>query len=69
MRLILWNWMQGVVGNGRFRSIPVSASISPIRLAPDGFAQWLTCTPDANCADAYVIRKSGRTGPRPHRHL
>ena len=55
----------GVVGNGRYRSIPVSAATAPIRLAPDGFAQWLTCTPDANCADSYVIRKAAELNNDP----
>ncbi|MFO7680400.1 MAG: transglutaminase domain-containing protein, partial [Chloroflexota bacterium] len=52
----------GAVANGRWRAIPVTTSASPIRLAPDGFAQWLVCTPDANCADSYVTRKAAELG-------
>lgn len=55
----------GANAYGRWRSISVSTAVSPIRVAPDGFDQWLVCTMDANCADSYVIRKASELGNDP----
>jgi hypothetical protein len=55
----------GAAAYGSWRGIGVSAVTGPIRLAPNGFAQWLVCTPDANCADDYVSRKAAELGHDP----
>ncbi len=48
-----------------WRARPQSAAASPVTLAPDGFAEWLVCTPDANCDDRYVIRQAAALGNDP----
>ncbi|MCA9875375.1 MAG: transglutaminase family protein, partial [Anaerolineales bacterium] len=55
----------GAAAYGSWRGRGVSAASGPIRLAPDGFAQWLVCTPDANCADTYVTRQAAELGNDP----
>ncbi|MCB9418991.1 MAG: hypothetical protein H6667_04265 [Ardenticatenaceae bacterium] len=52
----------GAAAYGSWRARPVTATVSPIRLAPDGFAQWLVCTPDANCDDPYITRQAAELG-------
>ena len=34
-------------------------------IAPDGLAQWLVCTPDANCNDPVVQRQASALGSDP----
>ncbi|MBP6471172.1 MAG: VCBS repeat-containing protein [Chloroflexi bacterium] len=55
----------GAAAYGSWRGRGVSAAASPIRLAPNGFAQWLVCTPDANCHDTYVTRQAAELGNDP----
>jgi len=55
----------GAAAFGSWRGRGVATAVSPIRLAPDGFAQWLVCTPDANCDDTYVSRQAAALGHDP----
>ena len=45
-----------VYGNWQGRTMRTTAT--PLQLAPDGFVQWLVCTPDANCENPDVIRQA-----------
>lgn len=47
---------------GQHQGRLAQAAATPARLAPDGFAAFLTCTIDANCADPYVIQQAGELG-------
>ena len=55
----------GAAAYSSWRGVGITTATSPIRLAPDGFAQWLVCTPDANCNDSYVNRKAAELGHDP----
>lgn len=48
----------GATAQGNWRGRLASADSLPLTLAPDSFDQWLVCTIDANCEDAYVLEKS-----------
>jgi hypothetical protein len=48
----------GVAAWGTLQGRAVSASAAPASLAPDGFAEWLIWTVDANYYDEYMVRKA-----------
>ncbi len=52
----------GAAVYGTHQGRMVSAAAGPARLAPDGFAAFLGCTIDANCADPYILEQAGRLG-------
>ncbi|HSN77821.1 MAG TPA: transglutaminase domain-containing protein, partial [Anaerolineae bacterium] len=59
------NLDSGATAYGTHQGRMVSAAATPARLAPDGFAAFLGCTIDANCADPYVLEQAGRLGSDP----
>ena len=52
----------GATVHGTHQGRAVNGSAAPARLAPDGFAAYLGCTVDANCADPFIIEQAGRMG-------
>ncbi|MEZ4767855.1 MAG: transglutaminase family protein [Caldilineales bacterium] len=48
----------GLRAFGNWQGRPVAGDAVPISLAPNGFAQFLVCTVDANCTDRYVLRQT-----------
>ncbi|HNS01571.1 MAG TPA: transglutaminase domain-containing protein [Anaerolineae bacterium] len=57
---VFTNLDSGAVVYGGHQGRMVSATAGPARLAPDGFAAFLSCTIDANCADPYIVEQAGR---------
>lgn len=55
----------GATAHGNWQARPVTSQSAPITLAPDGFAPFLVCTPDANCNDPYIVRQAGLLGNDP----
>ncbi|MCB0250941.1 MAG: transglutaminase domain-containing protein, partial [Anaerolineae bacterium] len=55
----------GITARGNWQGRHVTAAASPISLAPSGFASWLVCTIDANCADSYVLRQAAELAGDP----
>jgi hypothetical protein len=50
---------------GTLQGRMVSAGAAPAILAPDGFAQWLISTPDANIYDEYMLVAAAEHGQAP----
>ncbi|MEI2691380.1 MAG: hypothetical protein V9H69_17410 [Anaerolineae bacterium] len=59
------NLDSGATAYGAHQGRMVSAAVAPARLAPDGFAAFLDCTVDANCADPYVVEQAAALGGDP----
>lgn len=56
------NLDSGAQAFGAHQGRLAQAAATPARLAPNGFAAFLACTIDANCADPYVIEQAGTLG-------
>jgi len=55
----------GAVAYGALQGRMVSAHSAPALLAPDGFAQWLIWTPDADIYDTRMLAQVATTGADP----
>jgi uncharacterized membrane protein/uncharacterized protein YegL len=55
----------GATGWGMVNGRAYHASAPPAILWPDTMGDWLTCTIDANCDDAYVIEQAAQLGQDP----